>query len=1428
MEAQKIRESSAKILVKERDLLSPKGNFHYAWQLMESGEGNGLGGKEPRGSNARPAFTPGTKLRNAESLRKFRSIFKSQTIKEKEIQEKYATKNMHISPSSEKKNKSVRDETKVKHRKASFRINKIKNKTQQDKTNFSNSTALRELVRDAGPRSSKATKERKTKQRKAYTTGNPAGHSSADVRGKDRGILKPKLKPHPQDVSRHQQVVPIQHFSASSVAGNDQAIWPWPLPFQQEKSAKKPRKRQINFMESKSEPTLNIHDVKNRPNTREVEERAFIGNAANLRTPQKQAPFLPALLAKTPPQTPHVCSYLCRNGAHHRGTPHTDQHDDFEPREEVGNGHGNSESPEHFKEISRFEHEAGRLLSILDERVAEVPSHTEHSCELLRLSDLKSEAAQYDLIFERLSLSMQSVPQTKDIIDRTRSMYKKTIAESLFAAISQKEYWERKHAKTLALAKRQRDEMRNSENEKRKVRNQLRDLLLESHKNAYKMRSEIARMYMEKGDYVNACRIGLLIMQDHDNKTHVLTANELEETKELIATCSVKWELKEEKEDLGRQAAAEAKKAAAAEKEAQDQASNPTNETQHDEEGNPAPPTEDEDDDDEEEDEEPTGDPVEALSYAPGNLRSALYDAGPIQFPLAKTEDAVDMDMIKRLLRKLGLTLLDMPFKAKEGEPDKFIPKIITKLGQPNPAQLMKEEVNKAKQPLQERINRLENQHSENALKSKKMEVELEKLKAALQEIKSKRRLIDNEAKSLRHKLVCATEEADETNTKLRGLDKKLTVLCSAINVTRKSDYATNAAVKNPEFVESLSKELDVCVHKAGNMNSAPKKKGVKTYEKGTSTNADVDDIGSVTYQWHKDDVPIEGATEKTYALKDSDVGKKISVDMTFKSEDGKEESTITSVATAPVISTAPIVASIPTLPTMIPGILKKSSGLRDVVETVKSKLMAVNAFKGSNKNANKALLALAPKQQQKTNVEAKQSQTDDTPSEFAKEVSKPKLTVAHEAKPMHNDNDNELTDVELMQIDGVAKEGHVLAANIKEFALKSFMEKGNVIEAKVYTPSKLSAKEPVEPAKPAPTVPMQRKKSQEMKGIKQISEEQTRGLLDQFSEHTGLFDSFTGNNLESMMHYMDVINFKKGDWLVKQGEEASWTGFILKGSIDVHIEGPGIVAQMHQGEIMGEMAYLSGAKRSASCIGATDGIMAAIPFEKLDCLHEEDAELAMKLQRALALASMDKKEQNHKRQIAKIKKEKGIVPAADTSVTNASEEPSGGNKSEKVGDASPKNEGGPGAKKKKRQSIWQRTRKKIQGRGLIKREKKSFLGSSNTEIFYRNMVAKHKKSATDMEEETKQLKEKTEKQKQKLRTEAVLRKGQDRKMKKMEEQIALLKAELENRLTEDEREAVLESVHVSETKKGSAIDKFRKSVKRLSHMNLKGLSNQS
>ena len=100
-------------------------------------------------------------------------------------------------------------------------------------------------------------------------------------------------------------------------------------------------------------------------------------------------------------------------------------------------------------------------------------------------------------------------------------------------------------------------------------------------------------------------------------------------------------------------------------------------------------------------------------------------------------------------------------------------------------------------------------------------------------------------------------------------------------------------------------------------------------------------------------------------------------------------------------------------------------------------------------------------------------------------------------------------------------------------------------------------------------------------------------------------------------------------------------------------------------------------------------------------------------------------------------------------------------------------------------------------------------------------MVAQHKKTAKEMEEEATKLKEKTDKQKQKLRMEEVLRKGQDKKMKKMEDEIAALKAELERRLLDEEKEEVLDNVNQKsgasikyEKTSSNILEKFRKKTK--------------
>ena len=84
----------------------------------------------------------------------------------------------------------------------------------------------------------------------------------------------------------------------------------------------------------------------------------------------------------------------------------------------------------------------------------------------------------------------------------------------------------------------------------------------------------------------------------------------------------------------------------------------------------------------------------------------------------------------------------------------------------------------------------------------------------------------------------------------------------------------------------------------------------------------------------------------------------------------------------------------------------------------------------------------------------------------------------------------------------------------------------------------------------------------------------------------------------------------------MKQGEAETWAGFILEGFVDVLIgDNPKPVAQMSKGETVGEMSYfVADTKRSATCVGASDGVMAVIPFDKIDHLLEYFEEFNAKL----------------------------------------------------------------------------------------------------------------------------------------------------------------------------------------------------------------------
>ena len=66
------------------------------------------------------------------------------------------------------------------------------------------------------------------------------------------------------------------------------------------------------------------------------------------------------------------------------------------------------------------------------------------------------------------------------------------------------------------------------------------------------------------------------------------------------------------------------------------------------------------------------------------------------------------------------------------------------------------------------------------------------------------------------------------------------------------------------------------------------------------NTLADADGLGALSYQWKADDTNIAGATSSTYTLTQAEVGKTITVEVSYTDGQGTPE-TVTSVATAAV-----------------------------------------------------------------------------------------------------------------------------------------------------------------------------------------------------------------------------------------------------------------------------------------------------------------------------------------------------------------------------------------------------------------------------------------------------------------------------------------------------------------------------------------------
>ena len=117
--------------------------------------------------------------------------------------------------------------------------------------------------------------------------------------------------------------------------------------------------------------------------------------------------------------------------------------------------------------------------------------------------------------------------------------------------------------------------------------------------------------------------------------------------------------------------------------------------------------------------------------------------------------------------------------------------------------------------------------------------------------------------------------------------------------------------------------------------------------------------------------------------------------------------------------------------------------------------------------------------------------------------------------------------------------------------------------------------------------------------------------------------DLWTDDIIAELEEIIDLIQFKDYEPILEEGEDATFVGFVLAGSIEVLIEGAKVATLTH-GHFVGEMSLFTGLKRNADVIAAQQGAtIGVIRFDVLDSQWEERPRLVVALMTAMGSAAV-------------------------------------------------------------------------------------------------------------------------------------------------------------------------------------------------------------
>jgi len=125
-----------------------------------------------------------------------------------------------------------------------------------------------------------------------------------------------------------------------------------------------------------------------------------------------------------------------------------------------------------------------------------------------------------------------------------------------------------------------------------------------------------------------------------------------------------------------------------------------------------------------------------------------------------------------------------------------------------------------------------------------------------------------------------------------------------------------------------------------------------------------------------------------------------------------------------------------------------------------------------------------------------------------------------------------------------------------------------------------------------------------------------------EFFKTVSLFEELTSREIQKVIKLMHVRNFKHGEYVFLKGQPGAAFYIIRKGTVRVIQPGDELLelAELHEGELFGELSILDDSPRSASALTEGDTELRAIFKHDFDNMLYHEPTIAAKIYRIVAI----------------------------------------------------------------------------------------------------------------------------------------------------------------------------------------------------------------